>query len=139
MSIEIDVRALTDRFLSEWDEKHSEIPRLLENMPTQRPATGPFVRFIADPNEVAHRAGGKDNPVMERTGQVTIQICVPAEEGNNLAWKLADSSRAIFHFWHNADDKLRCGDSRINRRPPLENDPYFIVTVSTSYQPIRHG
>ncbi|MFI8667968.1 phage tail terminator-like protein [Qipengyuania sp. NPDC077410] len=137
MSIELDVQALTDRFLTEWDSKHSDIPRLLENMRSKKPDTGTFVRFIVDPNEVFHRAGGKDNPVIERTGQVTVQICVPAETGNLQAWQLADSCRAMFHFWMSEDEKMRCGSTRIDRRPPIENDPYFIVTVSTNYQSIR--
>jgi len=139
MSITTDVLALTDRFADEWEADHDDIPYFVDNFPLENKPAATFARFIVDPNEVYHRAGGSDDPVMARTGRVIIQLCIPASQGTSQAWALADAARDIFHMWKTTDGYLRCSDTEITRREPLGTDPYFIVKLSTAYLSLRHG
>lgn len=139
MSIAADREALTNRFADEWEAAQPTIPYFVENFPMEDKPEGTFVRFVVDPNEVFHRAGGSDAPLMERTGRVIVQILVPAATGTQQAYQLADFAQGIFHMWRSADFTLRCSDSELTIRQPISGDPYYSVKLSTAYSSLKHG
>jgi hypothetical protein len=122
-----------------WEADHPTIPYFVENFPMEDKPEGTFARFMVDPNEVYHRAGGSDDPLIGRSGRVIIQICVPADTGTQLVWNLADYAHSVFHMWRTDDGALRCSDTEITRRDPVSADPYYIVKLSTAYTSLKRG
>jgi hypothetical protein len=139
VSIAADVVELQTRFADVWEADHSAIPYFQDNDKVEKKPATAFARFIVDPNEVYHRAGGSDAPLMGRTGRVIVQLCIPAATGTAQAWALADAVQGIFHMWRSDDGLVRCSDTVISRRAPTSQDPYFNVKLSTFYESLRHG
>jgi len=148
MSLVEDKNALLGRFADAWepatasiaaDLNQADIPYFIENYPAEEKPEGVFARLLVRPNEIYHRAGGSDNPLMGRNGHVTVQICVPSAIGIDTAYQLADAARGIFHMWCSDDYSLRCEDSDLKVDQPLPKDPYYTVKLRTAYTSLKHG
>jgi len=137
MSQTEDRKALTARFLDEWDE--GLVTTLTTNAPVQDVnEKKAFVRFSVNfgSSFVTTLGNGGER---EQIGRVTLQIFTPRGTGDKQSHVLVDQFIAIFADWRSDDGRLTSGrnssiDTQLIDNP---NDLWLQHKVTVPFQSFR--
>lgn len=136
MTYSADFDILRARFETQWTALHPEIPYELDNDPAvKRSPSDTFVRLSIRPN-VLHTASFAAQ-AEEGSGQVFVQVYVPADQGTDNLTSLADDALSIYKFWTSTDRSVRCMSFRSETRQPTDRDPFYQLSVIGNYTSFR--
>lgn len=129
MTVTADIIALSDRFLSEWNDL---TPVAMEGLPALPEQDDAWVRFTIRPGRQNHGNLGR---LYEQQGRVWLQVFVPVAEGDGLAYELADRFIEIFRSYR--EGNLICSTPDMN--VVGEDGNWLQVNVSIFWRSYRQG
>lgn len=132
MSLHIDLDAIRNRFVDEWD--FEAVQTAMANGDALNFEEGePGVRFSINPG-VRRLIGGER--LYSQLGRIWLQIFVPKGAGAMMGFDLADRFTAIFRQWASDDGCVRIMGEHIDQIPNGENG-YYQINVSIEWQSVR--
>ena len=136
MSLSLDLAAIRNRFLDQWDR--DAVLTVFENAgdqfgPADPDEKEPFVRFSINPGSQAFAMG---TGIYSQIGRVWLQVFIPANDGIAAGYALADQFTAIFRDWRSDDGCVRTSDAMVTQIPGGE-DGYYQINISVKWESLR--
>ncbi|MHB9879091.1 phage tail terminator-like protein [Pacificimonas sp. ICDLI1SI03] len=128
MTIAQDAAALTSRFRTEWQSRHSGMVILWDNAPAVA-VSDTHVRFSVRPGDY------DPDGYLTGQGRVWVQIMTPDDGGMTEGNTLADDVAEIFRRWRSPDGAVQTGGADINTVPDDPN--WHVIAVSIPYHSWR--